>query len=294
MLWPKDLKNKIKTKIRLADFTSFKIGGKAKFFFEPDDLESLQRVLALARDAGIKVFIIGAGSNLLVSDSGLDGMVIRLTAKDFKGIYTKGTCIIAGSGLKLNQLILFAQKNGLSGLEFLTGIPGTLGGALAGNAGGWGKSIGDLVRQVYVLDHSGRPKIINCRGLKFAYRESNLDKYIIISATLRLQAADRNSIGQKTRGYLLKRLKRQNNINLPNAGCVFKNPGKKSAGFLIDSCGLKGKIKGGASVSKVHANFILNSNKAKSSDVLALMNLIRRKVKSKFKINLAPEVKIWK
>lgn len=294
MLWPKGLKYKIKTKVKLADFTSFKIGGMAKFFFEPANLQSLRQVLILIRNAGIKVFILGSGSNLLVSDSGLDGIVIRLTAKDFKGVYTKGTCAIAGSGLKLSQLILFAQKNGLSGLEFLAGIPGTLGGALAGNAGAWGSSIGKLVKQVYVLDYNGRPKLINCKGLKFGYRRSNLNKYIIISATLRLQAADRNSIKQKIKSYLLKRLKAQGANTLPNAGCIFKNPGKNSAGFLIDKCKLMGASRGGASVSRVHANFILNSHKAKSGDVLTLMDLIKKKVRSRFKINLRPEIKIWK
>jgi len=293
MPWPKDLKNKIKTNVLLSPFTTFKIGGKAKFFFEPANLKSLQEVLAAAKKAGIKVFILGAGSNLLVSDAGVDGIVIRLTTQDFKDIYTQGTCIIAGGGLKLNQLILFAQKNGLSGLEFLTGIPGTLGGAVIGNAGAWGKSIGDLVKQVYILDYNGEAKIINCKELKFAYRKSNLDKYIIISATLRLRSADRNSIEKNIKDYLLRKSKSQNN-NLPNAGCIFKNPDKKPAGFLIDSCGLKGISKGGASVSKVHANFILNSNNAKSNDVLELMNLIRGKVKLKFGINLSPEIKIWK
>ncbi|MDD5108072.1 MAG: UDP-N-acetylmuramate dehydrogenase [Candidatus Omnitrophica bacterium] len=293
MFWPKDLNKKIKTKIKLANLTSFKIGGPAKFFFEPTNLENLQRVIILAKSAGVRIFILGSGSNLLVSDSGLDGIVIRLTAKDFKGIYTKGTCIIAGAGLKLSQLILFAQKEGLSGLEFLAGIPGTLGGALAGNAGAWGNSIGDLVKQVYVLDYSGRPRLTNCKELKFSYRKSKLDKYIIISAVLRLQALDKNSITQKIREYLLRRNKSQNDT-FPNAGCVFKNPGKNSAGFLIDNCGLKGETLGGAAVSRRHANFILNSNNAKSSDVLALMALIKSKVKSRFKINLEPEIKIWK
>lgn len=293
MLWPNDLNKKIKTNVFLANFTSFRIGGPAKFFFEPEDLVSLQEVLISAREAGIKVFILGSGSNLLVSDSGVDGIVIRLTAKDFKGIYNLGNCIIAGGGLKLNQLILFAKEKCLSGLEFLAGIPGTLGGALAGNAGAWGSSIGELVKQVYVLDYSGRPNLLNCKELTFAYRKSNLNKYIIISATLRLHALNKGAITQKIKGYLRERSRTQIN-SFPNAGCVFKNPGKNAAGFLIDRCGLKGKTLGGASVSRRHANFILNSHKAKSSDVISLMNLIRKKVKSRFKINLAPEIKIWR
>lgn len=293
MNWPKDLSKKIKTKIRLADFTSFKIGGEAKFFFEPAGLEDLQKVLVAAKKFGIKVFILGAGSNLLVSDSGVSGIVIKLKGKDFQGIDKQGSCIIVGSGVRLSRLILFSQENSLSGLEFLTGIPGTLGGALAGNAGAWGKSIGELVRQVFVLDYNGRPRIINQKELKFAYRKSGLNKYIIISATLRLGNSDSKQITRKIKEYLLQRRKTQY-TGFPNAGCVFKNPNKKSAGFLIDRCGLKGKIKGGASVSKTHANFILNSGKAKSADVLALMDLIKKKVKSKFKVELSSEIRIWK
>lgn len=293
MLWPKNLNKEIKTGINLAGLTSFKIGGPAKFFFEPKDLKSLRELLASAGSAGVKVFILGAGSNILVSDSGIDGMVIKLSGRNFKGLDNQGSCITAGSGLKLNRLILFAQAKGLSGLEFLAGIPGTLGGALAGNAGAWGSSIGELVKEVSVLDYNGRPKLLAGRELGFAYRKSNLNKYIILSAKLKLHAAGKDKIAFKIKEYLLRRGKTQGD-SLPNAGCVFKNPAEKSAGRLIDACGLKGKRKGGASISKVHANFILNSSKAKSSDVLPLMALMRRKVRERFKIDLQPEIKIWR
>lgn len=293
MLWPKNLNKKIKTKISLAPFTSFKIGGKARFFFEPKDLESLQEALACAKKAGVKVFILGGGSNILASDSGVDGMVIKLSSRDFKGFDCKGACITAGSGLKLNQLILLAKDKGLSGLEFLAGIPGTLGGALAGNAGAWGRSIGEQVEEVSVLDYNGRPRILSGRNLRFAYRKSNLNKYIILGAKLKLRASDKDKIAFKIKEYLLRRGKTQSN-GLPNAGCIFKNPAKNPAGRLIDACGLKGKTRGAALISRAHANFILNSGKAKSSDVLSLMDLMRSKVKERFKINLQPEIKIWK
>ncbi|MDD5465888.1 MAG: UDP-N-acetylmuramate dehydrogenase [Candidatus Omnitrophica bacterium] len=293
MLWPKNLNKEIKTGIKLADLTSFKIGGRARFFFEPRDLKSLQEALACARKAKVKVFILGAGSNILASDSGIDGMVIKLSGRDFKGLDNKGTCITAGSGLKLNQLILFAKDKGLSGLEFLAGVPGTLGGSLAGNAGAWGKSIGEQVKEVSVLDYNGRQKLLAGRKLKFAYRKSNLNKYIILSAKLKLHPADKERIAFKIKEYLLKRSKTQGS-SLPNAGCVFKNPAKSPAGSLIDACGLKGKTKGAALISRVHANFILNLGKAKSGDVLSLMDLMRRKVKERFKINLQPEIKIWR
>jgi len=293
MLWPKNLNKKIRTEINLAAWTSFKIGGPARFFFEPGDLPSLQEALICAKKAGVKVFILGAGSNILAGDSGIDGMVIKLSGRDFKGMDNQGTCLTGGSGLKLNQLILFAKDRGLSGLEFLAGIPGTLGGALAGNAGAWGKSIGERVREVSVLDYNGQPKLLAGRNLRFAYRKSNLNKYIILAAKLKLHAADKDKIAFKIKEYLLRRGKTRSN-RLPNAGCVFKNPAGIPAGALIDACGLKGKTKGQALISKVHANFILNAGNAKSGDILSLLDLIQRKVKERFKISLQPEIKIWR
>jgi len=293
MPWPKSLSKKIKTKVNLANHTSFKIGGQAEYFFEPKNLKSLQQVLVSAQQAGKRVFILGAGSNILVSQAGLDGLVIRLSSKDFRNCSGYGSCVVAGSGLKLNVLISFSQKKNLSGLEFLVGIPGTLGGSLMGNAGAGSKSIGELVKQVGVLDYHGKLKLLRSKQLKFAYRKSNLNKYIIIWAKLKLQAAPKKIIAAKINEYLLRRKQSPGN-NLPNAGCIFKNPACGSAGRLIDSCGLKGKARGGAVISKRHANFILNTGHAKSGDVLSLMDLMQKKVKERFKINLEPEIKIWK
>ncbi|MCX5699335.1 MAG: UDP-N-acetylmuramate dehydrogenase [Candidatus Omnitrophica bacterium] len=293
MPWPRNLAKAIKTKVNLAGYTSFKIGGQAKYFFEPKNLKQLQQVLILAKHAGLRVFILGAGSNILVSDSGLDGLVIKLSNKSFKQLDCQGSCLTAGSGLKLNALISFSRNKNLSGLEFLTGIPGTLGGCLMGNAGAWGKAIGELVKQVGVLDYNGKLKLLESKQLKFAYRKSNLNNYIIIWAKLKLLAKEKKAIAAKINQYLLRRKQSQGN-NLPNAGCIFKNPACGSAGRLIDNCGLKGMARGGAVISKLHANFILNTGKAKSRDVLSLMDLTRKKVKERFKINLEPEIKIWK
>ena len=293
MLWPKRLSKKIKTKVNLSGYTSFKIGGPAEYFFEPKNLKSLQQILVFARQSGQRVFILGAGSNILVSDAGLDGLVVRLSGKNFKQCSCQGNYLVAGSGLKLNALISFSKKHNLSGLEFLVGIPGSLGGSLLGNAGAWGKFIGEMVTQVGVVDYSGKLKILQSKQLKFAYRKSNLNKYIIIWAKFKLQAAQKKVILAKMREYLLRR-KQSQGSNLPNAGCIFKNPSGGSAGRLIDSCKLKGKAKGQAVISKRHANFILNAGKAKSRDVLALMDLMQKKVRERFKVNLEPEVKIWK
>lgn len=292
MCWPKNLK-KVKTKVNLSGYTSFKIGGPAEYFFEPKDIKELQQVLVYAKQALKRVFILGAGSNILVSDASLDGLVIKLSSKNFSKCFSRGSYLVAGGGLKLNTLISFSMKNNLSGLEFLAGIPGTLGGCLVGNAGAWRKSIGELVEQVGVLDYNGKLKILGSKQLKFAYRKSNLDKYIILWAKLKLLSKNKKLIALKIKENLLKRKQTQAN-RLPSAGCIFKNPKKDSAGRLIDLCLLRGKIKGDAVISSRHANFILNRGKAKSDDVLFLMDLMQRKVKAKFKVNLESEIKIWK
>ena len=292
MPWSESLSKKIKTKVNLAGYTSFKIGGQVEYFFEPKNLKSLQQVLVSAKQAGKRVLILGAGSNILVSQAGLSGLVIRLSSQDFRKCYCQGSCIVAGSGLKLNALISFSRKKNLSGLEFLVGIPGTLGGSLAGNAGAWGQSIGELVSQVGVLDYNGKLKVLANKQLKFAYRKSNLNKYIIIWAKLKTHTVQKKIIVAKINENLLRRKQSQGN-SLPNAGCIFKNPACGSAGRLIDSCGLKGKVRGKAVISKRHANFILNTGNAKSGDVLSLMELMQKKVRERFKINLEPEIKIW-
>ncbi|MBU4251431.1 MAG: UDP-N-acetylmuramate dehydrogenase [Candidatus Omnitrophica bacterium] len=293
MHWPKNLNKAIKTEINLAGYTNFRIGGRAKYFFEPKNLKELQQALVSAKRADLRVFILGAGSNILVSDTGLTGLVIRLSHKDFRKCRCQGSCLVAGGGLKLNALISFSREKNLSGLEFLAGIPGTLGGSLMGNAGAWGKAIGELVSRVGVLDYNGKLKLLGSKQLKFAYRKSNLNNYIIIWAKLKLLAGKKKVMAAKIKEYLLRRKQTQGD-HLPNAGCIFKNPTCGSAGRLIDSCGLKGKAKGGTVISKLHANFILNTGKAKSGDVLSLMDLMQRKVRERFKINLEPEIKIWK
>ncbi|MDP2044376.1 MAG: UDP-N-acetylmuramate dehydrogenase [Candidatus Omnitrophota bacterium] len=291
MHWPKSLK--IKTGVKLSGYTTFKIGGPARFFLKPNNLKELQDALIFAKNKHIKVFILGAGSNILVSDSGLDGLVIWLNAAYFKGLRFNRENIQAGCGLKLNQLLIGAKNKSLSGVEFLAGIPGTLGAAIIGNAGAWGESIGELVSEVQVLDYNGRARLLKKSQLKFSYRKSNLRKYIILSAKLKLVPAPQREIEYKVNQLLRQRSKTQEN-NLPNAGCIFKNPAKYFAGKLIEDCGLKARACGRAVISAKHANFILNKGKAKSKDVLSLMYLMRKEVKRRFRVNLEPEIKIWK
>ncbi len=281
----------------LKNHTTFKIGGPARLFYRPLNILELQRLIKDSREQGQKVLILGAGSNLLVSDRGVDAAVVKLDSAAFSKIKNKGDLVEVGAGKPVNQLLAFCAGKGLSGLEFMAGIPGTVGGALAMNAGvslnGKKLAIGDLVESVRVMDYNSNLKIFDRAKLKFGYRQSSLAKHIILSVSLRLIPKNKRAVKRKTAEYLLRR-KATQDYSAPNAGCVFKNPPRDSAGRLIDSCGLKGRKIGGAMVSCKHANFILNAGHATSRDVLELMRAIRKEVKKKYKIILDPEIKIWK
>lgn len=292
MNWCGVLRGRIRKKEPLKKHTTFKVGGPAEFFFEPEDIRDLKSFISLVKRHGIGFRIIGAGSNILISDKGIKGAVLRLSSQAFKKISFNKTLVRVGAGKPLWELILECRKKGLSGLEFLVGIPGTAGGALLMNAGVKEKNIGDLVRNVTVIDRNGQVKILSLKKLKFGYRKSNLEKFIVLAASLKLVKKDRQAINENIKNMLDYR-RRTQDYSYPSAGCVFKNPKGNSAGRLIDLCGLKDKSINGAGVSKIHANFILNLNQAKSSDILRLIQLITNKVRSKFKITLEPEIKIW-
>ncbi len=281
----------------LKGHTTFKIGGPAKSFFRPADILRLRRVINSARERGEKVLILGAGSNILADDRGVDAVVVKLDAECFQKISNDGGIVEVGAGKLLSRLLAYCAQKGLSGAEFLAGIPGTVGGALAMNAGiSINKrklAIGDLVERVLVLDYNNNLKVLERAKLKFGYRQSCFAKYVILGASLKLIPRDSEFVGKKIAGYISLR-KTAQDWAWPNAGCVFKNPENDSAGRLIDSCGLKGRRIGGAQISHKHANFILNIERASSRDVLALMKEIKRLVKKKNKIILKLEIKIWK
>ncbi|MBN2830996.1 MAG: UDP-N-acetylmuramate dehydrogenase [Candidatus Omnitrophica bacterium] len=284
---------RIKRNYPLKDITTIKIGGVAQFFSTPRNLIQLRAILSWADKKSISVFVIGAGSNLLVSDKGIKGIVLKLSSTGFKNIAFKGNSIKAGSGVTLASLVKFALSKSLSGIEFLCGIPGTLGGALIMNAGCWGKSIGDMVNKVEAMDLKGNIIKLSREDAKFGYRKSGLKNYILLSAGIRLKKGNREIIRRNIKDYLLKRRKSQD-FTFYNAGCIFKNPKVMPAGKLIELCGLKGRAKGGAFISNKHANFILNKGKAKACDVLSLMKLMKMKVKRKFGVVLEPEIRVWR
>lgn len=293
MNWWKDLKIKIKLQEPMKEHTFFKIGGPAKYFVEPKDGPELKSLLSSIKRYNMPLLVIGGGSNILVNDKGLRAIVLCLNSPIFKKISFQGNHVFVASGASLSQVLRLAQKQGLSGLEFLSGIPGRVGGALAMNAGIPEKNIGDLVEEVSVIDYNGNIKNLNKKEIKFGYRTSNFSKYIILSARLRLIKKDKQEIKNRIKRYLNHR-KLTQDLSWSSAGCIFKNPKGVSAGKLIDLCGLKGKRIGGACISRIHANFILNLGHARARDVLKLMDLAKKEVKKKFNVSLEPEIKIWK
>lgn len=288
-----NIKGKIRRKEPLARHTTFRIGGPAQFFIEPRDLSDLKDLIVWARIHKMALRVIGAGSNILASDKGIEACVVKLSAPFFKKILFFPDGLDAGSGLFLGKLLGLAKDRSLSGLEFLVGIPGTVGGALAMNAGAWGENLGNLVEKVKVMDYNGKIKVLGKKKMRFAYRKTSLAQYIILSVRLKLPKRSRKEISARLKKYQALRQSTQGHV-AANAGCIFRNPPGFMAGRLIDACGLKGKKIGGAVVSRRHANFILNQGSARCQDVLSLMDLIKKKVKRRFHVRLEPEIKIWR
>lgn len=286
----------------LRRHTTFGIGGPAQFFACPSDRAALAALLAACRSRALAVRVIGAGSNLLVSDRGVAGMVISLAGAEFRRIQRRGVRVSAGAGLPLAQLVAYCSRRGLSGAEFLCGIPGTLGGALVMNAGiserrkgrqrqRW---IGDLVESVEVMDYNGAVRRLAGADLSWAYRRSNLGGMVVLSARLRLKrSADAQAVPAAVAAYRRKRAGTQDTAGR-SAGCVFKNPAADMpAGKLIDLCGAKGLRSGKAMVSGRHANFIVARPGASAADVRRLMRLVQQRVKKKFAVSLEPEIELW-
>lgn len=279
----------------MSRHTTFKIGGPADVFVYPADEEDLLSILRYAASNKTEAFIVGGGSKLLVGDKGVRGFVISLSAPVFTGINfggapVNGGIVEAGCGINTQELIRKAAERNLGGLEFLAGIPGTLGGALMMNAGWPSKAAGDLVEEIAAV--KGTEKItLGKDELKFSYRSSNLTGLILISAKLRLETKPKEKIEAEVKKNLEKKRQTQD-LGHPSAGSVFLNPsGKAPAWELIDKCGLRGKAVGGASVSEKHANFIISRGKASAADVRTLIDEIQKIVFKEHQIMLKLEVK---
>lgn len=293
----RSLKGRVLIKEDVAPHTTFRIGGPADIWVEPSDVRDLKKALAFAREKRMPVFVMGGGSNILVNDSGIKGMVVHLAGPFFKKVNIKGAAVTAGAGYHISKLVRLCCENSLGGLESLVGIPGTLGGAVYMNAGGSMnpifKNIGDFVTAVKAVDYNGNLKVFKKDNLKFGYRCSNLGSYIIVEVALGLENRESEDLKSRCSKFLTIKKQKQA-LDMRSAGCVFKNPKNSqfTCGQLIDSLGLKGMKMGGAEVSAVHANFIVNVRKATSRDVMRLIEFIREKVKANYNIALELEIKV--
>jgi UDP-N-acetylmuramate dehydrogenase len=280
-------------KLRLAEplarHTSFKIGGPAEAMaFAHSDAE-LQACLAFAKAHGLPVTLLAGGTNVLVRDGGIRGLVVTLEG-GFKDFSVEGSLLRAGAGMNLALLARKASLAGLAGLEWAIGIPGSLGGGLVMNAGAHGGEMKDVVVRVGALEE-GILKTFSAADCGFEYRSSRFKRGGIVLLWAEMQLAPAPVEGLKAAmEHALASRKASQPLDLPNAGCVFKNPEGQSAGRLIEQAGLKGERLGGAQISEKHANFVVNTGGAKASDVLGLMQLSRRKVKEKFGVDLVDEV----
>jgi UDP-N-acetylmuramate dehydrogenase len=279
----------------MARHTSFRIGGPARIFCEPEGGEELAAALKHFGKAGERVYILGAGSNLLVRDEGVAGAVISLReGAEFRDVRIYGGYVRTGGGVALPKVVGMAARAGLSGLEALVGIPGTMGGAARMNAGGRHGNIGPLVQSALVMRPDGvSVERLPRERLVFGYRHSNLEGLIVLEMELALKKDRPEAVAEKTHA-IYEEKKSAQPLWEPSAGCVFKNPAEKtSAGALIDKAGLKGTASGGAVVSEKHANFIVNRGGATASDVLRLIDIIRDRVQKQFNVTLELEVEIW-
>lgn len=280
---------KIEENISIKKYTTYKVGGICRALIYPKDATKLVELLKLLRKYNIKYKILGNGSNLLFSDEEYSGVLIKLSS--FDKLEITGTKIIVGAGYPLVKLSLIAARHSLAGLEFASGIPGTIGGAVFMNAGAYKSDMGYIVSEIKVITPDLKIITLTNSELDFHYRTSFLKKnpaYICIEATIKLKNGKKSEIEKVIKDRRERRLESQP-LEYPSAGSVFRNPDEVPAGKLIEDLGLKGLAKGGAEVSKKHANFIINTNEAKAEDIRNLIIYVQDAVKKEYNIDLKVE-----
>ncbi|HNS22740.1 MAG TPA: UDP-N-acetylmuramate dehydrogenase [Sedimentisphaerales bacterium] len=276
----------------LAPHTWYRLGGPADYFLRPRNAKELKEIIRRCGENHIRMHVLGFGSNLLVSDEGVRGAVIQLQNGEFAQTQFQGETVTAWAGAELSKLVLDCVEKGLSGVEALTGIPGSVGGAVRMNAGGRFGDIGSAVEAVTLMDIQGTVFEKKKPELIFDYRTVNIRARFILNAQLKLAPGDPEKIMRTVKeGWIYK--KNSQPLNTRNCGCVFKNPPGTSAGALIDRAGLKGHQIGGAVVSEKHANFIVAKDGCTSRDVTRLIDVIRQRVREQFDVELELELEIW-
>lgn len=276
----------------MSRHTTFKIGGPADYFLTPETEEQLKDTFVAAKSAGLPVMIMGNGSNMLVGDKGIRGAVICL-CKKLNSIKVNDSEIYVGSGVLMSKVSSVALSHSLSGFEFASGIPGTVGGGVYMNAGAYGFELKEIIKSVRYMDNDGKIAEILCEDCEFGYRKSIFEKqgYTILGATFKLNKGDATEIRAAIDDYTKRRVTKQP-IEKPSAGSVFKRPEGYFAGALVEGAGLKGFSIGGAQVSEKHAGFIINTGNATAKDVLDLIEHIKAVVLEKDGVVLEPEVRL--
>ncbi len=275
----------------MSRHTTFRIGGPADYFLIPETVEEIREILKICREENLPYFILGNGSNLLVSDKGYRGVILQLY-RNMCGITVEDTCIRAESGALLSSIAQAAKNASLTGFEFAGGIPGTLGGAVVMNAGAYGGEMKDVLSEVTVLDKNGKILTLSSGELQMGYRTSIVKsaEYLVLGARISLKEDDREQIRARMKELTEQRTTKQP-LEYPSAGSTFKRPEGYFAGKLIMDCGLRGYRVGGAQVSEKHCGFVINAGDATAEDVRTLMKNVSHMVYEKFGVVLEPEVK---
>ena len=278
--------------IPLHKYTSFRTGGAAEIFVEPLGTSELKKVLRFCKDEQKKVFIFGKGTNILVNDNGVKGVVIHLGGINFKNVERYGRYVLSGAGVNLSKLIRTVALSGFEGLEVLAGIPGTVGGAVMMNAGGKYGVISDTICSLTTMTFDGRIIKHKRSDVEFAYRGCNLSKQIVIEVEFQLNESKIEVVLEKMDEIYNEKQEKQP-LGTFNAGSIFKNTPQYKAAELIDKANLKGLKVGGAIVSEKHANFIVNTGNATSADILELIKIIKETIKKKYNVSLQEEIHFW-
>ena len=284
-------KDNVRINEPMKNHTTFKIGGPAQYYVTPESVTQIQEVVSLCRDVNIPLHVIGNGSNILVGDDGVDGVVLALF-NTFSDYEIKDNVITAQAGMSLIKLAVVALREGLTGLEFASGIPGSVGGAVYMNAGAYDGQMKDVVTSVTVLDEAGNIRILGRDELDMGYRTSAVAKHnmIVLQVIIELKAGDKEQI--KDRMNQLSELRKQKQpLEYPSAGSTFKRPEGYFAGKLIADAGLKGYSIGGAAVSEKHAGFVVNMGGATAKDVVELTDYIKKRIIEQFGVTLELEIK---
>ncbi len=297
--WREALKDiyrgEMKFDVPMKDYTGLAIGGPADVMAAPDDPISMRDLIVFLKKKGTPFLTLGRGTNILVRDGGIDGAVISVNTFRKIEVLKEGiryVDLFVEAGLSLRELVNFCRERGYSGIEGLTGIPGTVGGAICGNAGSFGYEIKDVLVSVAIMDSNGGLGMFRAEGLGFGYRRSDISpKDIVLSANLRLERFEEAEVSKRMEKFL--REKRRNQpLSERSAGCVFRNPGGVQAGRLIDEAGCKGMRVGGIEVSTVHANFFINRGEGTAVDYMRLMDEVSSIVNKKTGIVLEPEIRV--